>query len=320
MMSSILQRKSKNEYTYKMVNNNFIPKLKMENSIHYPFNNENDSERINTYNENNKFKKLNFLFPSKSIDVRNDKFNYLYLQKIQGILNNNNNISIEEGIEKLKQLSISEKDKNKNNLNTKIYTSKNIINSKFKTKLNIYKQKRNYSSLINSNKNNNNNKCLINLNNEINKNENKFGAKNNSINELKFIQKKESGIKDQTKSDIKIVDILAQEIVQSKNEEELKEYLFEQLLLLDIKKRNEQNINILNDSINQLDKDKRDLRKCNTIVSQSLNKKLVENHKIDLRIKKLEEDIDKVKGNIKYYEALGDFYISQIKNLNKVQF
>jgi hypothetical protein len=234
------------------------------------------------------------------------------------MLNNNNNISIEEGIEKLKQLTISEKGKNKSNLNTKIYTSKNIINSKFKTKLNIYKRKRNYSSLINSNKNNNNNKCLINLNNEINKNENIFGAKNNSINELKFFQKKESGIKDQTKSDIKIVDILAQEIVQSKNEEELKEYLFEQLLLLDIKKRNEQNINILNDSINQLDKDKRDLRKCNTIVSQSLNKKLVENHKIDLRIKKLEEDIDKVKGNIKYYEALGDFYISQIKNLNKV--
>ena len=318
MISSILQRKSKNEYTYKMVNNNFIPKLKMENSIHYQFNKENDSERINTYNENNKFKKLNFLFPSKSIDVRIDKFNNLYLQKIQGILNNNNNISIEEGIEKLKQLSISEKDKNKNNLNKKIYTSKNIINSKFQNKLKIYKRKRNYSSLINLN--NNNNKCLINLNNEINKNENKFGAKNNSINELKFIQKEESDIKDQTKSEIKIVDILAQEIVQSKNEEELKEYLFEQLQLLDIKKRNDQNINILNNAINQLDKDKRDLRKCNTIVSQSLNKKLVENHKIDLRIKKLEENIDKVKGNIKYYEALGDFYISQIKNLNKVQF
>ena len=234
------------------------------------------------------------------------------------MLNNNNNISIEEGIEKLKQLSISEKGKNKSNLNTKIYTSKNnLINSKFQTKFtNIYKKKRNYSSLINSNINNN--KCIINLNNKINKNENKFGAKNNNINELQFIRKEESDIKDKAKAELKIVDILAQELVQTKNEEELKEYLFEQLQLLDVKKRNDQNINILNDAIIQLDKDKRDLRKCNTIVSLSLNKKLVENYKIDLRIKKLEEDIDKVKGNIKYYEALGDYYISQIKNLNKV--
>ena len=234
------------------------------------------------------------------------------------MLNNNNNISIEEGIEKLKQLSISEKGKNKSNLNTKIYTSKNnLINSKFQTKFtNIYKKKRNYSSLINSNINNN--KCIINLNNKINKNENKFGAKNNNINELQFSRKEESDIKNKAKAELKIVDILAQELVQTKNEEELKEYLFEQLQLLDIKKRNDQNINILNDAIIQLDKDKRDLRKCNTIVSLSLNKKLVENYKIDLRIKKLEEDIDKVKGNIKYYEALGDYYISQIKNLNKV--
>lgn len=234
------------------------------------------------------------------------------------MLNNNNNISIEEGIEKLKLLSISEKGKNKSNLNTKIYTSKNnLINSKFQTKFtNIYKKKRNYSSLINSNINNN--KCIINLNNKINKNENKFGAKNNNINELQFIRKEESDIKNKVKAELKIVDILAQELVQTKNEEELKEYLFEQLQLLDVKKRNDQNINILNDAIIQLDKDKRDLRKCNTIVSLSLNKKLVENYKIDLRIKKLEEDIDKVKGNIKYYEALGDYYISQIKNLNKV--
>ena len=75
MISSILQRKSKDEDTYQMINNNFIPKLKIENSIHYQFNDENNSDRINTYNENNKFKKLNFLFPSKSIDVRSDIFN-----------------------------------------------------------------------------------------------------------------------------------------------------------------------------------------------------------------------------------------------------
>ena len=77
MISSTFHRKSKDENTYKMINNNFIPKIKIENPIHYPFNNENNSERINTYNETKKLKKLNFLFPSKSIDVRRDIFNNL---------------------------------------------------------------------------------------------------------------------------------------------------------------------------------------------------------------------------------------------------
>jgi len=77
MMTSILQRKCKDEYSYKMIDNNLIPKLKIEDSINNPFNNENNSDRINTYNETNKFNKLNFLFPSKSIEVRCDKFNNL---------------------------------------------------------------------------------------------------------------------------------------------------------------------------------------------------------------------------------------------------
>jgi len=77
MISSILQKKSKDKYTYKKINNNVIPKLKIENSIHYPFNDENNSDRINTFHENNKFNKLNFLFPSKSIDVRSDILNNL---------------------------------------------------------------------------------------------------------------------------------------------------------------------------------------------------------------------------------------------------
>ena len=72
----------------------------------------------------------------------------------------------------------------------------------------------------------------------------------------------------------------------------------------------DQSLNVLSASIKQIDKDRIDLRKCNTNISQSLNKKLVENHKIDLKIKKLEEEIDKVKGNIKYYEVLENYYIS----------
>ena len=48
MMTSILQRKCKDEYSYKMIDNNLIPKLKIEDSINNPFNNENNSDRINT--------------------------------------------------------------------------------------------------------------------------------------------------------------------------------------------------------------------------------------------------------------------------------
>ena len=123
---------------------------------------------------------------------------------------------------------ISEKDKNKINLNTIINTSKNnLTNSQVQTKFIIFKKKRNYSSITNSNINNN--KCSYNLNNELNQIEYKCGAKNNSTSELNLAQKVESGIKNQPKIELKIVDILAQELIQSRNEEELKEKLFQQL-------------------------------------------------------------------------------------------
>lgn len=77
MMTSILQRKCKDEYSYNIINNNLIPKLKIDYPINDQFNNENNSDRINTYNETRKLNKLNFLFPSKSIEVRNDIFNNL---------------------------------------------------------------------------------------------------------------------------------------------------------------------------------------------------------------------------------------------------
>ena len=118
--------------------------------------------------------------------------------------------------------------------------------------------------------------------------------------------------------ELKNVDIIAQELVQKKNENELKEYLFDQLQLLDYKKRNDQNLLNIKNSIKQLEKDKLDLRKCNIIVSRVLNKKIVENNQFDLKIKKLQDEIDKVKGSIKYYELLGDYYLTEINNLKGV--
>ena len=250
---------------------------------------------------------------------------------------NKNNISIEEGIEKLKELSLSEN--NKNDLNKEKSTDKNSItnnnifnlssNIKFqKTIPNIYKKKRKYITLLTSsekfseNQNKNGAKNTINFGaNNINQN-NKSEKNNQKLEKEKAI-KRESGSeehreKEKNKIELKNVDIIAEELIKSKNEEELKKYLFEQLQLLDNKKRNEKNKVEIKYIIKQLDKDKIDLRKCNIGVSRALNKKIVEYNHLDREIKNLEKNINNIKNSIKYYESLGDCYKEELKKLKSV--
>lgn len=195
----------------------------------------------------------------------------------------------------------------------------------------IYKRKRNYiTSIISSShllEKPQNNKiesgAKIRFENLLNNN--KFENKNllikpKSEQEGKILEnqlyKNEKEKKENPKNELKTVDIVAQALISAKNENELKEYLFFQLQFLDNKKRNEKKIEIIKNTINQLDKDKKDLRKCNIGVSRALNKKLVENYKLDMEIKKIENDIEKLRNNIKYYENLGDNYIEE---LNKIK-
>ena len=113
---------------------------------------------------------------------------------------------------------------------------------------------------------------------------------------------------------------VARELLESKNLIELKEYLFGQLILLDQKKKkdnkNQQIKYQINNTINQLNLDKIELRKCNTVVTQALNKKIVEAYKFENKVRKLSEDINKVKESINYHEKMGDYYKGKLKEIN----
>ena len=267
MTTSIFPSNFNDEYSYNIINNKFVPKLKLQNSINLPYNNNENNSFINNTDkkvknkESYKFNKLCFLFPSKPIDVKNNilyniyYFHIFILQKIEGIVQNEN-ISIEEGIEKLKELTISEKNKNEKNIT--VFNKRNILNSsKFQ---NNYKKKRNYISLFNtSNQNVDNQEDQIKFGAQIkapplfadNESQNKKSKIINPLN-LKIEKKlneENKTTKVKEKMELKNVDIIAQELVQKKNENELKEYLFDQLQLLDYKKRNDQNLLNIKNSI-----------------------------------------------------------------------
>ncbi len=117
--------------------------------------------------------------------------------------------------------------------------------------------------------------------------------------------------------ELKTADKVAQELLDSKNQNELKEYLFRQLVLLDKKKNDEQKKekinNQINASINQLNNDNIELRKCNTAVSRALNRKTVENFQLENKVKKLENEVNKVKESINYHAYQGDLFNSHLK-------
>ena len=133
------------------------------------------------------------------------------------------------------------------------------------------------------------------------------------------LKKEKERMNERKKMELKTVDKVAQELLESRNQDELKEYLFGQLLLLNEKKKgdNEKEIiqNKINGAINQLDKDFLELRKCNTVVSRVLNKKIIENCNIDNRMKKIENEINKVKESLNYHAYMGDLYNEKLKNI-----
>ena len=116
--------------------------------------------------------------------------------------------------------------------------------------------------------------------------------------------------------ELKTVDVVATELLQSKDENDLREYLFDQLQLLERKKRIDNKLAQMENTINQLSHDKLELRKCNTIVSRALNKKVVDYYNIDKKMKNLNSEIEKVVNSIHYHEYMGDCYKEE---LNKIK-
>ena len=209
------------------------------------------------------------------------------------------NYSIDEGIEKLRSLTISERIKTNNN-NEKLSEIQNrIINQKLiqncninSNKINQYKRKRNYISLIN-NQNNNNNKSTNTINNSIRVNEN-INEEQKDINKLLF------------------VDDIALELLKSKDEEELKKILFNQLVLLDQKKRKDKNMEQIAKILYNLENDNKDLLKCQKVVSRALNRKIYSKSTMDMKLKELENEIMTTNGRIEYYQIVGDYYKSEL--------
>ena len=221
------------------------------------------------------------------------------------------NYSIDEGIEKLRSLTISDRIKANNNneklselknriiiknninrnLNQKIMQNNNNYNS---NKINqIYKRKRNYISFINGINKNDNNNIINNTSNIIKTNENINDDKNN-LTKLLF------------------VDDFAKELLKSKNEEELKKILFHQLILLDQKKRVDKNIEQIQQSLNILENDNKDLLKCQNGVLRALNKKIYSKSIMDMKLRDKEDEIMKINSRIEYYQMLGDYYKNEI--------
>ena len=209
------------------------------------------------------------------------------------------NYSIDEGIEKLRSLTISERIKTNNNneklseIQNRIINQKLIQNSNFNSnKINQYKRKRNYLSLIH-NQNNNNNKSTNTINNSIIATENVNEAQKD-INKLLF------------------VDEIAPELLKSKDEEELKKILFNQLVLLDQKKRKDKNMEQIAQILYNLENDNKDLLKCQKVVSRALNRKIYSKSTMDMKLKELENEIMTTNGRIEYYQIVGDYYKSEL--------
>lgn len=346
MTTTILKSEDYNEFT-SFNSRKYAPTLKTEdNSIYNPISKENLNflSSINFLDiEKSKLNKMSFLFPSMSKEV------------IENILKKNKNISIEEGIEQLKDLTLSEKAKiesekiqqsqndtieNKNS-NIKVFSHNRRFKKNFLKKrnyLSVISQKKNFlenNNIINNNNDSINNNGKIDnsniTNNNINSNDIKENTQiqQNTVHQNKIKNNKEQNeicekekerIKEKKKKELKTVDVVANELLQSKDENDLREYLFDQLQLLERKKRIDNKLKQMENTINQLSNDKVQLRKCNTIVSRAFNKKVIDYYNIDKKMKNLNSEIEKVVSSIHYHEYMGDCYkeeLNKIKGNNK---
>lgn len=236
-----------------------------------------------------KINKLSFIFPSVNKNI------------IEHVFNNNNDFNIEQGIELIKREILKE---NKND---------EINNNKPRRR-----PKRNYNSLILSQlpkKPMNNlpfNNYSQNLN-EINNNKIIDNSRTNIFENSEKLKEKE-----RNKLELKTVDKVVEEIINIKNNKDLRNYLFIQLSMLEAHKEREIKKQKITNIFNRLEQDNIDLKKCTTTIIRPINKKSSELNKKEAIINETNDKIDKVQKSIIYYENLGNLYydIQQIKKMN----
>ena len=309
-MNNTLLSYQNNDEMISIMNKKFASRFKSEEDSAFYSNEPVFNEMNKTPDENSyeyKLNKMTFFFPS------------IPKEKIEQILNDNKGISLQEGIEMVKQMIIAENKKNETNNNTELNNINNISN----IHLNKKRIKRNYiSSLIQSKKqtqsplinnmNNINNMNTINNMNAINNINNKIEV--NSRTDIFSDESKEKVKEEERKKlELKTVDKITEEILESKNQEDLKQYLFNQLVLLDDKKDKDKKIQEVIEKIDNLEKDRTSLAKCLHTIIRPVNKNTSKINKLDNKIKELNDDIVKVSGNIKYLEYMGNLFLNMIK-------
>ena len=306
-MNNTLLSYQNNDEIISIMNKKFASRFKSEeDSAFYSdepvFNKINNTPDENSYEY--KLNKMTFFFPS------------IPKEKIEQILNDNKEISLQEGIEMIKQMIITENKRNETNNNREL---NNINLCKKRIKRNyisslIQSKRQTQSALINNmntinNRNTINNMVAINNTNNIN---NKIEV--NSRTDI-FSDESKEKVKEEErqKLELKTVDKLIEEILESKNQEDLKQYLFNQLVLLDDKKDKDGKIQELIEKIDNLEKDHTSLAKCLHTIIRPVNKNTCKINKLDNKIKELNDDIVKVSGNIKYLEYMGNLFLNMIK-------
>ena len=309
-MNNTLLSYQNNDEMISIMNKKFASRFKSEeNSAFYSdepvFNKINNTPDENSYEY--KLNKMTFFFPS------------IPKEKIEQILNDNKEISLQEGIEMVKQMIIIENKKNETNNNNELNNTNNIQLSKKRIKRNyissLIQSKRQTQSALINNMNTINNRNTINNMNAIN-NTNNINNKievNSRTDIFKDESKEKIKEEERKKLELKTVDKVTEEILESKNQEDLKQYLFNQLVLLDDKKDKDKKIQELIERIDNLEKDRTSLAKCLHTIIRPVNKNTSKINKLDNKIKELNDDIVKVSGNIKYLEYMGNLFLNMIK-------
>ncbi len=118
--------------------------------------------------------------------------------------------------------------------------------------------------------------------------------------------------------ELKTVDQIAEELLNSKDQEELKKYLFIQLLFLNEKYKKDKIFQKIKEQINLLDIDYHSLDKCQKTISRPINRNKFKISELDNKNSELKEEIKKKKESIQFLEYIGSVYfnISKIKKLD----
>ena len=286
-----------NDEISSIMNKKFASKFKADaDSIFYQ-----NKPKFNIIDNTSNEEKLNYLFPS------------FPKEKIEQIFQNNKGTDLDKGIELITEMKISDNKINEININNN--NNKYNYSNKYKLKRNYYtllnqtplRVQKASSNIINTNYN-------INFNNINNKIE-EVNSRNN-INEKRNIENTKG--EERNKLELKTVDQIAEELLNSKDQEELKKYLFIQLLFLNEKYKKDKIFQKIKEQINLLDIDYLSLDKCQKTIPRPINKNKFKISELDNKNSELNKEIEKKKESIQFLEYILSLYfnISKIKKLD----